>query len=376
MALQTFGNGSGTLFVPMPHFPATWSEQATTTDAAGESCAAVGHLLLTTGPGTSKTISAAGSGKISWLAGSVTFANAGTTLRVGINDVGATGLEDGTHDVYKDLVGGTDTITASVVNTATMGSGTKTITHGDLVAVVLEMTARGGADSVGVVRGDPSTSQSAMPYGTADTGSGPAKINSLPFITVQFDDGTLGFFSTSGFACKVQNATAIGTGSTPDENALVFRLPFPAVASGLYARLASVSTANDIELILYSAPLGTPVAERTIAQDMDLVSASEHFSRPFTSTYNLQANTDYAIAFRPTTANTVNYRRLNFNTGNGNLRGATMLGTNWSFYSRTDQTGAFANQDITLLPVFGIWLSAFDDAVQTGFPANRIFTGY
>lgn len=34
----------------------------------------------------------------------MTFANAGTNFRIGIQDVASTGLEDGTFDVYADLV--------------------------------------------------------------------------------------------------------------------------------------------------------------------------------------------------------------------------------------------------------------------------------
>jgi len=43
--------------------------------------------------------------------------------------VASTGLEDGTFDVYADLVGGTDTITGSADQLTAMETGTKTITH-------------------------------------------------------------------------------------------------------------------------------------------------------------------------------------------------------------------------------------------------------
>ena len=67
--------------------------------AAGRSIAVIGKLVLAAGTG-SKTISSAGGkiyiGKIA----SRTFANAGSTLRIGIQDVTAgTGLEDGVFDV-------------------------------------------------------------------------------------------------------------------------------------------------------------------------------------------------------------------------------------------------------------------------------------
>ena len=67
MALQSLNNLYGTLVTPLPSFPLGYSTasgaQSGTIDAAGESFAAVGHVLLSTGPGTTKTISSSG-GKI------------------------------------------------------------------------------------------------------------------------------------------------------------------------------------------------------------------------------------------------------------------------------------------------------------------------
>ena len=70
------------------------------------------------------------------------FSNGSTNLRIGLQDVTpATGFEDGTFDVYADLVGGTDTIAEDVILATPMESGTKTVTHGDLLAIAIEMTA-------------------------------------------------------------------------------------------------------------------------------------------------------------------------------------------------------------------------------------------
>lgn len=367
MALQPFANGQGVLVSPIPNSPFfdPVNYGALPINLAGYSLAAVGYLYLSSGPGTSKTISAAGSGKVHWLTGaSITFANAGTTLRVGVQDVNTTtGIEDTTFDVYGDFVGGTDTITADAVNTVTMESGTKTITHGDLVAVVLEMTSRAGADTVSVVR---ATSSMVQPYLTWDNGSGPQRISSAAMVSIQFDDGTIGYFGAGFFALDTETPTAYGSSSTPDEHALVFRLPFEASATGLFAKLASMASGDDFELILYSDPLGTPVAERTITQDMDIGGGGLFYDRPFTTAYTLAANTDYAIALRPTTGNTLSYQRLTFGSGNGNLRQATMLGTNWYYAARTNQTGAFGSTDTTLLPLFGVYLGQLDDATGGG----------
>jgi hypothetical protein len=371
MALQVFGNYEGILLSPAPTFGQNSATSSGTMNAAGESQAAVGYVRLSTGPGTTKTLSSAGGGFIHWASAAVTFANAGTNVRVGINDV-TSGLEDGTHDVYGDLTGGGGGIAANSVNRTAMTSGTKSITHGDLIAVVVEMTTRGGADSVDVTRGS-SSSGFLVPYGTQDTGSGPTRVSGAALrAMIEFDDGTVGWLD--GLTSGRFSSTSFASNSTPDEYALVFQLPCRASASGLWGALAGVASTEDFEMILYSDPLGTPVAERTISQDADVTEyagGAQVFSRPFSSVYTLEANTTYAIALRPTTTSAISLAIMQLGTNGANIRKSTLLGTNWSQYTRTDQTGAFASQDTTILPLLGVWLSSLSDDVSAGGGGGR-----
>jgi hypothetical protein len=196
-----------------------------------------------------------------------------------------------------------------------------------------------------------------------DSGSGPALVNRVSIVTIEFDDGTVGWLGLESYAALMEGSALFASNSTPDEIALVFQVPFTAAALGLYAEVNTVAAADDFELILYSDPLGTPVAERTLAFDMSLHAATNavRVDRNFTSAYTLSANTNYAVAVRPTTTNTIGLGQSNFNTGNGNLRKATMLGTSWSKYTRTDNTGAFGSQDTTILPSLGVYVGQLDD---------------
>jgi hypothetical protein len=376
MAMQAFANYRGGLFSPADPFGVLTGSSVTTMDAAGESCALIGYVNLSTGPGTSKVISSAGGGFIHWPAGTATFANGTTNVRVGINDVSA-GLEDGTHDVYGDLTGGGGGITASTMNRTAMTSGTKTIAHGDLIAVVVEMTARGGADAVQVTR-SPITNGALVPYGTHDIGSGVVRgLTSVMRCAIEFDDGTLGWFDGC-LGCLLAAQSAFSSGSVPDEYALVFTLPFRASVSGLWAVMNATAQPDDYEFNLYSDPLGTPVAERTFTQDADIgdvTTGGQIFSRPFTSAYILEPNTVYAIAMRPTTANTLGFYTMSFGTNGANIRKATALGANWSMYSRTDQTGAFGSQDTTKLPMFGFWYDSLSDDEGEGGGGGPLIGG-
>jgi hypothetical protein len=368
MALQSLG--TPLLLSPGPTIGHGISLTATTVDAAGESVSCVGYIRLSSGPGTSKVLSAAGSGKIHVCLGALTFANGSTNVRVGVNDVDAAGVEDGTHDVYGDFVGGGGGLSANGVNNLTMTSGTKTIADGDLVAIVVEMTARGGADSVVVNRATMSGG-SVLPYATVDAGSGPAKAggNGAALCAIEFDDGTIGYMANMWARFPVLQ-TAFASNSTPDEYALVFQVPFKARVSGLFAGLGNLAAADDFELILYSDPLGTPVAELTAAQDMTIGDGQIWISRQ-SGSYTLSPGTNYAIAIRPTTTNTLSFYRFDLGTGGANLRKACVFGTNCSTYYRQDNAGAFGNESTTSIPMLGVWIDQLDDGVSAGGGGGR-----
>lgn len=363
MAIQTL-NGP-ILFCPLfaqPSFPDT-NVTTATMDAAGESIFVVGHIRLSTGPGTSKTLDT--NGKIHWRSGAVTFANASSNLRVGVQDVSAAGVNDDvwTGEPQADLVGGTDTIAATAVITTTIESGSRSITHGDQLCIGAELTTRGGADSIVVNRINPDLSGTES-HSALDTGSGPALATQYAPFVIEFGDGTLGWMEPYIYPVVYEASAAFNSGSTPDEYALVFQTPFPFQAGGLFAQLSGLAAADDFELILYSDPLGTPVAERTLSFDMSLYAVGGGVTRTFTSAFSIVANTNYAVALRPTTANSLNFQQCNFGSNGANIRKATPLGTNWSMYSRSNQTGAFGSQSTTILPAFGVWATGFDDGAS------------
>src|SRR5262245_7617591 len=88
-------------------------------NAANLIFANIGQVYIDGSPGGTKTISAAGGGKICNMYGGVTFANGTSKIDIGIQDVSAAGFPvapDGTFDVKRTMTGGVDTITASAWN--------------------------------------------------------------------------------------------------------------------------------------------------------------------------------------------------------------------------------------------------------------------
>lgn len=366
MSLVDLGNKFG-LLIAVNTLTSFSAENASILDAVGESQAIVGQMILASGPGTSKTLSAAGGGQIIIKTTLVTQGS-GTDVRVGLQDVGATGLEDGTFDVSGDFVGATNPLVLNSINRVTMATGSKTVSHGDLIAVVVEMVARASSDAVRIVRGA-GTPNCLMPYCTIDSGSGPTKNAGQPMYTVIFDDGTMGWLALDSFAHNEDNPTAFGVSSTPDEHALIFEIPYKANAISLFMMLSSFGTSDDFEAIIYSDPLGTPTVQATITVDADLTGGSganpTYWEQLLSSPFTFQPNTLYAIALRPTTGNTLSYRRANFGSGNSDMRAGSTFGLNARLGTRTDQTGAFT-EDTTIIPFFGFRAYQLDDGTSGG----------
>lgn len=344
---------SGALtYLPMSTFATNGTGAAVTLNAAGETCVFAGYVVLENPLSSSKTISAAGSGKIVWNAGAVTFASGSTTFEVGIQDVSTAASPtqgDGTFDVKATFTGGGGGITGSATNTSIMTSGTKTIANGDLVAIVFTMPARGGTDSV-VVNNTASavpgiTTVGGFPVVTDNTAGSYAKTaTSVPLAYIVFDDGTLGWFYGAPFYTNITSLAYNSTTGTADEYGNVINYPFQFVALGIRATVNFSGTSADGELLLYSDPLGTPSVLKTITLDATQSSATAsalNIFGLFANPYVLPAKTPFGITLRPTTANniTMYYRSVASVT-----EGKTAdIGTYNYAIRRLDNTGAFSD---------------------------------
>lgn len=344
--------------------------QAATLDAVNEAVAFIGHIHIDGRPASAKTISSAG-GKVYVCAAGVTWATAGTTIRVGIQDVhttaGPPARPDGTFDVYDDLVQGTETVTANAQIAATMSVGTKDITHGDLIAVVVEMTVRNGADSVGI-RGFSASSTNMRPLisvftaAWADSGNG-------PICVIEFDDGTLGCIAGGMPVLTAASAETWQDSTNPDERGMIFQVPWDCKASGIWAQMAiGNNAAADYTATLYSDPTGTPAAVASVgvlAEQMGDGGLSD--LRLYFSEVSLTKDTDYCVALRATGTSVITMRSLTL--GDANYRKFISGGTTNSKATRDGGSGVFT-PTTTVFYVMGIIISSFDDGTGAGSSAS------
>lgn len=348
---------------------------AVTLNAAGESRGMVGRVRLQGGSG-SKTISSAG-GAVFWLTGTSTFAHAGgTTIEAGIQDPAATGVEDGTFDVSGTLVSGTDTITANTWQNTPMDTGSKTLTHGQEVVVVIEMPTRGSPDAVQVRGYAPLLSGAsfmAYPYGTSDLGTlAKATIGALAYL--KFDDGTYGWIDFCPPVCAAAtSALSVNSGSTPDEVGGQFQVKNRCVLGGIGFLSNIIPSTADFDLVLYGTPGGTPSALATVSVDADQVSNSGggFVLLSLSSPVTLEPNVSYAVILKPTTANALDFLYYDLGSGFDVLKAASPF-SEIKMVDRTDLTGAFAETETYHVPIIVLAITSIDDGLGVAEAACQI----
>lgn len=281
-----------------------------------------GQILLQGGSaGGSKTISAAGGGKVHWRTGSVTWNAAGSTVRVGLQDLSTSlspvqgeGWAGPGSVVYKDLVQGVDTLTLNTPYATAMATGTKTVAHNDRIAVCFELTVKNGSDLVNV-----NSNQTA--YGSQGYNfpavmlyvAAFARLVCNPATVIEFDDGTLGWFANSCVTLAGQGTQAFNQSTgTADEYGNIFTPLVPMRAVGICANVNVGAATPDFELCLYSDPLnigvGIALVDKIVVDATQLGSVAGStgvVDMAFATEQVLAAGTSYGITIRPTTANNV-----------------------------------------------------------------------
>lgn len=332
-------------------------------DAANEACIMVGQVF--TEDGASHTIDTTGSSSLGWRTGSVTFANGGTTVKVGIAAVDlvagpparASNVADViTFDLSKSLTGGGGGIAATSWQEHVPDAGSKTIANGDLVAFCVQMTARGGADSIAasIAAGIASNARPSVTSFVGGTYSNPSQ---LPNVVITFSDGTLGFMWGGSVASVGNNTQTWNNTSGIKEYGNFIQMPVSAKAYGI---VFGTGPDGNTDAVLYSDPLGTPVAENTVSVDLNTIAGvgtTRLFAALFPAPFSMAANTPYAAILKPTSATSISLQYKTFNAAAHQK--AESLGTN--AYAINRDTGAFAAQNSSKDRfTIGLLVGAFD----------------
>lgn len=285
------------------------------------------------------------------------------TLRVELQTVDTT-TGDPTGSAYGGMVKGTQASPAS--NTFyEVALGTQaSATIGDIISAVVEFDGTVGNLNISYIASQIARS---FPYTDLYTGSWAKSATSIPILTLKYDDGNYYDCQCVPYA-SVAASSAYNSGSTPDERALKFQVPFSCRAKGMWFYMIPAGATSDLDLVLYDSD-GT-TALKTVSFDANFFqtsASSRILTVLFTSSQILLKDTFYRISAKPTTANNITVYETTVNSAG--MWDSMSGGQNCYRSTRTD-AGAWTDTT-TARPWAGIIIDQLDDGVSSG--AENIF---
>jgi hypothetical protein len=282
---------------------------------------------------------------------------------------------DGTFDVSAQLTGGGGGITTAVWNNTDMTQGTKTLTHGDRVAIVFDFTNRAGSDSVVVMASNTTAGGINGPVQFL-TGSWAQGLGQSPCV-IHFDDGVLGVLDL-GYPITSTANTNFTDSSNPDEVGILFQVPFDCKIDALVPYTGAVDANTSVIVALYSDPLGTPTAiVGPVTYEAEAITGP-NVSAPspllLTTEVSLTKNTTYCMSIKAAGSGATLYSTLTL--ANANYRKFWPGGTTLSRATRNNGSGAFTDASTTTgLPLFSVRISQVDDGTGSGSGSGMVFGG-
>ena len=278
----------------------------------------------------------------------ITAVVAAQALSVSLETVDANG--DPSGSAYGGSTAGSIASPAAGWYTVTLGAQASA-TVGDIVAVVVQFSGTVGDVSVGRVG---CITAHEFPYADLYTTSW-AKSTNTPATTLIYGST---YYPNAGFPFSGLSQWTLNTGTSPDEVALKFRLPFPARIAGAWV----LGWSRGHTTILYSAADVVLASKAHPAGAVSDIGTARPGQFLFDAGYPLVKNTDYRLAFRPDNAN--NNRLQYCDVTTAAMMAALPGGASFIASTRAD-AGAWTDLT-TRRPFIGLILDQFDDAVSVG----------
>lgn len=236
-----------------------------------------------------------------------------------------------------------------------------TVTRGQLIACVVDIPTFTAGDSVTLRATGPHNS--LLPYGVSATST--KQRNLLLALGLHYTDGYAFISPTLSGANDIVASPALTTGTTPDEYALAFSLPFP-FKLNVAQLLLTVEAGADFDVVLYDADGVTPLS--TQAHDGDVTAGTQalNVTSFLASEVTLLANTIYRLALRPSTGS------FNISVVYAAFASLALMETKSggsAFFSSTrTNAGAWTdyNSGTFRCPFYTLNVSAVDDGVSAG----------
>lgn len=184
-------------------------------------------------------------------------------LTVSFQDVGASGVPDGTQDQTRlvpqgDIVSNTFVTTGLITSDGTDTGAKRTVTQGELLAIVVEFASFATGDNIIVSFSctgpfENRTQLGGFPYAVTFTTSWAKDITTgMMNIALQYDDGTWEPI-TACIPAETAFSTAFNSSSSPDERGMKFIVPVAMRAVGVWCGCNIAGTTSTYKFHLYDS---------------------------------------------------------------------------------------------------------------------------
>ncbi len=344
----------------------TTSNEAVTLDATGEYTAWIMRAPKT------GTID-----RLHFRANTITADGDGLRCRIETVDA-ATGLPSGT------LWSGSSEVTIATTTASSWnrsGAGlAAAVTKNDWIAVLLMSPASGTTFNGNLNYGW--RTAGAMPVGGALFGY---SVQAIPTATkyggtaqfvnsviLEYNDGTTPFLP-GVFPYNTNTSRSFNSGSTPDERAALFTIPFGCRVVGLEGY---VDSDEATDLVLYSGT--TSLGSISLDKDIRMSTAIHHQAGLLATAVELTKDASYRFSYKPTTTTNITIYEHAIDTAIGGTRlreCAFGSGQSVKMSTRSD-AGSWSDTDDAHYS-FGLWIDQIDlgDASAAGIPASSFMNG-
>ena len=287
-------------------------------------------------------------------------------LRISFQNIDAAGDPDGTEDQFRVIAGpfASDTwITPGLITSDGTDTGTKrTVAAGDRLAVVIQFESFVAGDSVNIDRLDMNASAASLEgleyYTSASSDSGATWTPAVDSAVMALEYETGGYEPVADHWLPILAlvTTTYNNGSTPDERALRFQIPFNATCDGCWIR---GDFDGDADIVLYD---GADNVLATATMDASARPATGGANAWFKwDAVSLTANTTYRLALRPSTGTSLTLYSFTVES-NGRFAAAVPGSVQWHQSTRTD-AGSWTDTD-TARPWAGLHFSEVDSGAS------------
>lgn len=298
-------------------------------------------------------------------------------LRVSFQDVDATGNPDGTEDQYRvvplaSVTANTWLTTGIVSSDGTDGGTTRSVTRGDVMAVVMRFDSIAGNVTPTMPR---SFLETNFPYVNTSNNAGASWTKNISGIFVdhyagvalEYVDGTYALID-GALPLIDEDNFSYAAASTPDEHGLIFTPPVGIRVAGL---MVFGDFDDEAVLKLYDTDGSTVLESLTIDPDFDPNTTGGWFQHRFATSVELAAGGTYRATVLPTST-TIRIQRVS--VASAAVMAALPLGADWHQTARTD-AGAWS-QTTTIRPLIGLIVDGIEAGAAPGAGQTaRVYIG-